>query len=53
MTAVDVLRDTVDGFSVSVEKLNAMGLLPTHASDWLSGLKPPVFYERAYGGTEM
>jgi len=41
------------GLAMALRKLNAMGLLPTHASDWLSGLKPPVFYERAYGGTEM
>jgi len=41
------------GLALALRKLNAMGLLPTHASDWLSGLKPPVFYERAYGGTEM
>ena len=41
------------GLALALRKLNARGLLPTHASDWLSGLKPPVFYERAYGGTEM
>jgi ER membrane protein complex subunit 4 len=30
-------------------KLDKMGLLPTHASDWASQIPPPVYLERAYG----
>ena len=43
----------VVGLSLALNKLNAMGLLPTHASDWVSGLAPPRAIERAYGGTEL
>jgi hypothetical protein len=39
--------------AMALYKLNTMGLLPTHASDWVSGLKPPVPAERAYGGTAL
>ena len=41
------------GLCLALNKLNAMGLLPTHASDWVSGLAPPRAIERAYGGTEL
>jgi ER membrane protein complex subunit 4 len=34
-------------------KLDKMGLLPTHASDWSSQLKPPVYLERAYGPSRL
>lgn len=30
-------------------KLDKMGLLPTHASDWSSQLQPPVYLERSVG----
>jgi len=40
------------GLCLALNKLNAMGLLPTHASDWVSGLAPPRAIERAYGGME-
>jgi len=43
----------VVGLCLALNKLNAMGLLPTHASDWVSGLAPPRAIERAYGGTEL
>lgn len=32
-----------------LHKLNTMGLLPTHASDWLSTVAAPVSIEQAYG----
>jgi hypothetical protein len=32
-----------------LHKLNSMGLLPTHASDWLSSVAAPVSIEQAYG----
>lgn len=32
-----------------LHKLNSMGLLPTHASDWLSSVAAPVSIEHAYG----
>jgi hypothetical protein len=41
------------GLSLALNKLNSMGLLPTHASDWVSGLQPPRQLERAFGGTEL
>lgn len=41
------------GLGMALYKLNAMGLLPTHASDWLSGMKPPTPIEHAYGGTTL
>eukprot|EP00245_Coleochaete_scutata_P006169 TRINITY_DN20368_c0_g1_i1.p1 TRINITY_DN20368_c0_g1~~TRINITY_DN20368_c0_g1_i1.p1 ORF type:complete len:175 (-),score=33.33 TRINITY_DN20368_c0_g1_i1:413-937(-) len=33
-----------------VWKLNALGLLPTHSSDWVSSLSPPSVIEFAGGG---
>lgn len=41
------------GLAIALYKLNALGLLPTHASDWVSSLKPPTALEHAYGGTSM
>jgi hypothetical protein len=38
---------------MALYKLNAMGLLPTHASDWVSNMKPPTPVEHAYGGTAL
>lgn len=32
-----------------MNKLNNMGLLPTHPSDWLSGMPVPKFMETSYG----
>jgi len=41
------------GLLLTLRKLNVMGLLPTHASDWASALRPPRPLERAYGGIEL
>ena len=41
------------GLAMALYKLNSMGLLPTHASDWVSGMKPPMPVEHAYGGTTL
>ena len=41
------------GLAMALYKLNSMGLLPTHASDWVSGMKPPTPVEHAYGGTTL
>ena len=41
------------GLALALWKLNAMGLLPTHASDWVSGMRPPTPLEHAYGGTTL
>lgn len=38
------------GLAVGLYKLNAMGLLPTHASDWLSSLQPLPYKEVVGGG---
>jgi len=35
-------------FIFGLYKLNGMGLLPTHASDWLAGAAPPPMLEHAY-----
>jgi len=43
----------VVGLAMALYKLNAMGLLPTHASDWVSGMKPPRPLEHAFGGTTL
>jgi hypothetical protein len=40
-------------YFAALYKLNAMGLLPTHASDWVSNMKPPTPIEHAYGGTTL
>ncbi|XP_024402603.1 uncharacterized protein [Physcomitrium patens] len=34
-------------------KLNTLGLLPTHASDWLSNLAPPQSVEFSGGGSSI
>lgn len=34
------------GLLFAVYRVNTMGLLPTHASDWISILKAPVVKER-------
>eukprot|EP00879_Flechtneria_rotunda_P003947 GHRR01004187.1.p1 GENE.GHRR01004187.1~~GHRR01004187.1.p1 ORF type:complete len:173 (+),score=50.91 GHRR01004187.1:209-727(+) len=36
-------------FIFALYKLNAMGLLPTHASDWLSAVAAPQAVEHSYG----
>lgn len=36
-------------FVFGLYKLNAMGLLPTHASDWLSAIAAPKSLEHSYG----
>jgi len=41
------------GLCLALRKLNVMGLLPTHASDWASGMKPPRALERAFGDVEL
>jgi len=35
-------------FLFALYKLNNMGLLPTHASDWLFGVPPPPVLEHSY-----
>lgn len=39
----------VGQFIFALHKLNAMGLLPTHASDWLSAIAVPQSLEHSYG----
>jgi hypothetical protein len=34
-------------------KLNSLGLLPTHASDWVSSLPPPQAVEFSGGGLPL
>ena len=41
------------GLLLALRKLNTMGLLPSHASDWVGGWKPPRSLERAFGGIEL
>jgi hypothetical protein len=36
-------------FGFALHKLNTMGLLPTHASDWLTSVAAPLSVEHAYG----
>jgi hypothetical protein len=36
-------------FLFALHRLNGMGLLPTHASDWLSSVAAPVSIEHAAG----
>ncbi|WIA16366.1 hypothetical protein OEZ86_007857 [Tetradesmus obliquus] len=36
-------------FVFALHKLNAMGLLPTHPSDWLSAIAVPASLEHSYG----
>ncbi|XP_074280441.1 uncharacterized protein LOC141605525 [Silene latifolia] len=38
------------GLGLGVWKLNTLGLLPTHASDWVSSLPPPQDVEYSGGG---
>jgi len=37
-------------FGFAMYKLNSMGLLPTHASDWVSTLQAPAVVQHALGG---
>ncbi|KAL4444681.1 hypothetical protein ABPG77_002498 [Micractinium sp. CCAP 211/92] len=37
------------GVAFAVYKINSMGLLPTHLSDWLSSMRPPTVLEHAAG----
>ncbi|CAH8357443.1 unnamed protein product [Eruca vesicaria subsp. sativa] len=38
------------GLALGIWKLNTLGLLPTHASDWVSSLPPPQEVEHSGGG---
>lgn len=38
---------------VAAWKLNSLGLLPTHASDWVSYRKPPIPLEISGGGVPL
>jgi hypothetical protein len=35
------------GVAFALWKINGMGLLPTHLSDWVSSMRPPTFAEHA------
>lgn len=37
------------GILFAVWKINGMGLLPTHLSDWVSSMRPPTVLEHAVG----
>jgi len=41
------------GFLVALYKLNAMGLLPTHTSDWISQMDVPLERETTFGGLPL
>ncbi|KAL9233939.1 hypothetical protein vseg_008871 [Gypsophila vaccaria] len=41
------------GLGLGVWKLNTLGLLPTHASDWVSSLPPPQDVEYSGGGLPL
>lgn len=41
------------GFLFALYKLNAMGLMPTHTSDWISSLAVPQAMEYSYGGSPL
>lgn len=41
------------GLAFGLWKLNTMGLLPTHASDYVSSLKVPVSQEFSTGGVHI
>ncbi len=41
------------GLAFGLWKLNTMGLLPTHASDYVSSLKVPVSGEFSTGGVQL
>ncbi|CAA0838324.1 Unknown protein [Striga hermonthica] len=41
------------GLGLGIWKLNALGLLPTHVSDWVSSLPPPQDVEFSGGGIPL
>ncbi|OAE22343.1 hypothetical protein AXG93_1024s1110 [Marchantia polymorpha subsp. ruderalis] len=41
------------GLGLGLWKLNSLGLLPTHASDWVSTLAPPTNVEFSGGGVPL
>ena len=41
------------GLLLGLWKLNSLGLMPTHASDWVSGLPPPLSSESATSGVAL
>lgn len=41
------------GLAVGLYKLHALGLLPTHVSDWLSSLPPSPYKELSGGGLPL
>lgn len=41
------------GLGIGLAKLNALGLLPTHASDWVSSLPPRQVLEFSGGGAPL
>ena len=41
------------GLCVALYKLNSMGLLPTHTSDWISQMPVPIEKEIAGGGLPL
>ncbi|KAG9130720.1 hypothetical protein Leryth_012679 [Lithospermum erythrorhizon] len=41
------------GLGIGVWKLNTLGLLPTHASDWVSSLPPAQEVEYSGGGLPL
>ena len=41
------------GFLVALYKLNGMGLLPTHTSDWISQMDVPAEREVSFGGLPL
>uniref|UniRef100_A0A7R9TZC2 ER membrane protein complex subunit 4 n=1 Tax=Prasinoderma coloniale TaxID=156133 RepID=A0A7R9TZC2_9VIRI len=41
------------GMMLGLWKLNTLGLLPTHVSDWESGLPPPLSAEMATAGVAL
>lgn len=43
----------VAGLGLGLWKLNSLGLLPTHASDWVSNLPPPLAAEFSGGGLPL
>ncbi|KAF0310385.1 ER membrane protein complex subunit 4 [Amphibalanus amphitrite] len=41
------------GIALALYKCHSMGLLPTHASDWLAFVEPQQRVEYAFGGVRM
>ena len=41
------------GIALALYKCHSMGLLPTHASDWLAFVEPQQRAEFAFGGVRM